>query len=182
MLITHSLAPPRSIRPLHRPVAAPTFPMNATGTNAMWKSAREGTFRRGVCRATVARARGEAPSGPRWAAPGLRAVPRSVSPVLQSHGRKGRQAGRQKGAGRGQAGRQAGNQAGRLAGAGSTGIPICTYIEDQIYCPRINTPIHIGGDNKPTYFSVSGGTALRYFRREDHESRLFQDFLFLVLR
>ena len=32
---------PRSIRPLHRPVAAPTFPINATGTNAIWKSARD---------------------------------------------------------------------------------------------------------------------------------------------
>ena len=81
MLITHSLAPPRSIRPLHRPVAAPTFPINATGKNATWKSAREAIFRGGVLRDIVAGARGEAPSGPRWAAPGLRAVPRSVSPV-----------------------------------------------------------------------------------------------------
>ena len=65
-------------------------------------------------------------------------------------GKVDRQAGRRVRAEGRQAGRQAGNQAGRLAGAGSTGIPICTYIEDQIYCPRINTPIHIGGDNQPT--------------------------------
>ena len=68
---------PRSIRPLHRPVAAPTFPINATGTNAIWKSARDATFRGGVSRARVARARGEAPSGPRWATPGLRLPTRS---------------------------------------------------------------------------------------------------------
>ena len=41
--------------------------------------------------------RGEQPrvSGPRWAVPGLRAVPRTASPVLQSHWRTGRQAGKQ---------------------------------------------------------------------------------------
>ena len=70
-------------------------------------------------------------------------------------GQVDRQAGRRGQAEGRQAGRQAGWQAGRLAGAGSTFIPICTYI--VIYIVRLLTPpLHIGGDNHPTDFSVSG--------------------------
>ena len=99
--LSHIRSHPRSIRPPHRPVAAPTFSLNATGTNNTWKSARGAHFRGGVSRDKVARAwlrlaRGEAPKCPRWAAPGLRAVPRSASPVSCSLiFRTGRQAGRQ---------------------------------------------------------------------------------------
>ena len=68
---------------LHRPVAAPALPINATGTSITWKSA-EANVGGGVSRDRVARPRGAAQSGPRRAVPGLRAVPRTASPVLQS--------------------------------------------------------------------------------------------------
>ena len=100
---------------LHRPVAAPTLPINATGTSITWKSA-EANVGGGVSRDRVARPRGAAPSGPRRAVPGLRAVPRTASPVLQSHWRTGRQAGR-----------QAGRQTNRHAPAGTFPVEaICT--------------------------------------------------------
>ena len=68
---------------LRRPVAAPALPINATGTSITWKSA-EANVGGGVSRDRVARPRGAAQSGPRRAVPGLRAVPRTASPVLQS--------------------------------------------------------------------------------------------------
>ena len=70
-----------------------------------------------MARAWLRLARGEAPKCPRWAAPGLRAVPRSASPVSCSlifrtgrqadHGGRARQRHRQAGTGRqaGEAGR-----------------------------------------------------------------------------
>ena len=36
--------------------------------------------------------------------------------------------------------------------------PICTYMVRTYILPLINTPTHRGGDNQPTYFSVSGGS------------------------